>query len=88
MAGSLLVGDGVVVGRSPRHSTFLVDDKTMSREHARFFADDGSLYIEDLDTTNGTSVGGRQLQPRTPVALREGDLVELGAMRAQVSLGA
>ena len=85
MPGGLLIGDGVVVGRSPRHSTFLVDDKTMSREHARFFAEGGSLYIEDLGTTNGTQVGGRQLQPRTPVALREGDLVALGAMRAQAS---
>lgn len=87
MPGSLLVGDGVIVGRSPRRSTFLVDDKTISREHARFFAEGGSLYIEDLDTTNGTQVDGRQLQPRMPVALREGDLVELGAVRAQVSLG-
>ena len=85
MSGSLLAGDGVVVGRSPRHSTFLIDDETMSREHARFFAEGGSLFIEDLDTTNGTQIGGRQIQPRTPVALGEGELVELGAMRAQVS---
>ena len=85
MSGILLAGDGVVVGRSPRHSTFLVDDETMSREHARFFAEGGSLFIEDLDTTNGTKVGGRQIQSRTPVVLREGELVELGAMRAQVS---
>ena len=85
MSGILLAGDGVVVGRSPRHSTFLVDDETMSREHARFFAEGGSLFIEDLDTTNGTKVGGRQIQSRTPVALREEELVELGAMRAQVS---
>ena len=85
MPGSLLAGDGVVVGRSPRRSTFLVDDETMSREHARFFAEDDSLCIEDLDTTNGTQVNGRRVQPRTSTPLREGDVVELGAVRMQVA---
>ena len=85
MPGSLLAGDGVVVGRSPRHSTFLVDDETMSREHARFFAEDDSLCIEDLGTTNGTQVNGRRVQPRTSTPLREGDVVELGAVRMQVA---
>ena len=85
MPGSLLAGDGVVVGRSPRHSTFLVDDETMSREHARFFAEGDSLCIEDLGGTNGTQVNGRQVQPRTPVPIREGDIVELGAARVRVS---
>ena len=85
MPGSLLAGDGVVVGRSPRHSTFLVDDKTVSREHARFFAEDDSLCIEDLGATNGTQVNGRQIQPRTPVPIREGDVVELGAVTMRVA---
>ena len=35
--GALFETDGVVLGRSPRNSTFLIDDPTISREHARLF---------------------------------------------------
>ena len=83
--GSLLAGKGAVIGRSPRQATFLVDDKTLSREHARLFGADGVLYIEDLATTNGTRVNGRQIPSRTPVPLTEGDALELGAVKVQVA---
>ena len=82
--GSLLAREGAVIGRSPRQATFLVDDKTLSREHARLFGQDGVLYIEDLGATNGTRVNGRQIPPRTPVPLMEGDALELGAVKVQV----
>ena len=85
LPGSLLAREGVVVGRSPRHSTTLIDDKTLSREHARFFAEDGSLHLEDLGATNGTQVNGRRIPPRTPAVVAQGDLVELGAVKVQVS---
>ncbi len=81
-----MISKGVVVGRSPRNATFLIDDKTLSREHARLFEDgDGVLRIEDLDTTNGTRVNGQELRPRIAVALRDGDALELGAVKLQVA---
>ena len=63
VSGSM-IASGVVIGRSPRNAMLLIDDKTLSREHARLFeGHDGVLYIEDLGTTNGTRVNGQQLQP-------------------------
>ena len=82
--GGMLDG-GVVIGRSPRNSTFLIDDKTLSREHAKLFADRDRLCIEDLRTTNGTRVNGRDLSPNNPVAVRGGDVLELGAVRLRVT---
>ena len=82
--GSML-DDGVVIGRSPRNSTFLIDEKTLSREHAKLFADRDRLCIEDLGTTNGTKVNGRDLSPNNPVAVRDGDVLELGAVRLRVA---
>ena len=84
LPGSLLAREGAVIGRSPRQATFLVDDKTLSREHARLFGEDGVLYIEDLDTTNGTWINGRRILSRAPTLLAEGDALELGAVKLQV----
>ena len=81
-----MVMDGVVIGRSPRNATFLIDDKTLSREHARLSATEGELRVEDLDTTNGTRLSGRKVGPKTPVVLRDGDVLELGGVKLRVEL--
>ena len=83
--GGMLAGDGVVLGRSPRNATFLIDDETLSREHARLFGEDGSLYIEDLNATNGTRVNGSKLVPGRPARLGAADAVELGAVKLAVA---
>ena len=82
--GSLLSGDGAIIGRSPRNSTLLIDDRMLSREHARLFGEEDTLYIEDLDTTNGTKVNGLTLNPRTPVAIFQGDAIELGGVQVEL----
>ena len=74
-----MVSSSVVIGRSPRNATLLIDDKALSRAHARLFeGSDGALHVEDLGTTNGTRVNGRQLQPRRGEPLQRGDTVQLG----------
>ena len=78
VSGSM-IASGVVIGRSPRNAMLLIDDKTLSREHARLFeGHDGVLYIEDLGTTNGTRVNGQQLQPGQGEPLRGDDTLQLG----------
>ena len=78
VSGSM-IASGVVIGRSPRNAMLLIDDKTLSREHARLFeGHDGVLYIEDLGTTNGTRVNGQQLQPGQAEPLRGDDTLQLG----------
>ena len=83
--GSLLAGEGAVIGRSPRNATFLIDDETLSREHARVrYEPEAGLQIEDLDSTNGTRLNGRPLQPRTPTRMANEDAVELGGVKLRV----
>jgi hypothetical protein len=57
-----------------------VNDPGLSRRHAvlRRRAD-GTYVIEDLGSTNGTEVNGRQIAAGEPVALGDGDRVHLGA---------
>jgi S-DNA-T family DNA segregation ATPase FtsK/SpoIIIE len=63
-----------VIGRDPRCDIW-VDASGVSRRHARIAVGD-EVVIEDLESSNGTFVGGSQLSG--PRVLRDGDTVELG----------
>jgi len=54
-------------------------DSKVSRKHARIVRRNGSYFIEDLGSTNGTFVNrGRRLLPGSPQALNEGDEIIVG----------
>ena len=65
----------LVVGRDPA-CDIVLDNPSVSRRHARVFAADGRVYIEDLNSQNGTSVNGSPI--RMPCALRSGDCLTTG----------
>jgi len=54
----------------------------VSREHALITCEDGALYLEDLNSTNGTRINGFQLTPGRAYRLRDGDELEFGRLRA------
>jgi hypothetical protein len=53
-----------------------LDDTFVSQEQARIFAKDGSWYVEDLGSTNGTFVNEQRLA--APAMLTTGDRVRVG----------
>ena len=60
--------------------TGAADDPGLSRRHAVLRRRADATYaIEDLGSTNGTEVNGRQIAAGEPVALSDGDRVHLGA---------
>ena len=81
IAGASLLQEGVVVGRSPDQATVVIDDDTLSRRHARLFAEGGAIFIEDLGSTNGTSVNGTGVDPGRRWAVRDGDRIEMGTVQ-------
>ncbi len=56
----------------------------ISRQHAAITHHNGSLYIEDLGSTNGTRINGFQLTARRKYRLRDGDEVEFARIRTLV----
>ena len=54
----------------------------VSRRHARLSLEDGSLQIEDLGSSNGTTVNGVLI--RKPVAMEHGDCIQLHDVRLRV----
>ena len=77
LAGSeeLLLAQQLFVGRDPS-CNIVFDDPSVSRRHARVFLADGTVYLEDLGSQNGTRVNGCAIQ--MPCALRSGDELAAG----------
>jgi len=79
-AGStfLLVEGSTSIGRSPDTDVFL-DDVTVSRTHAVFERrEDGSWFVRDLGSLNGTYVNGEQVDE---TKLTTGDEVQVGKFK-------
>jgi hypothetical protein len=77
---------GLLIGRSAR-AHFVVDHDSVSRNHARFLLERGTLCLEDLDSMNGTWVDGNKVEANTPVPLLPNGIVELGKVRLRVTGG-
>ena len=76
---------GLSLGRHPELVDVTVSEQSISRRHARISVQEGELYIEDLNSRNGTSVEDVRLSPFEPVPLRYGSLVRLGDLELRVS---
>jgi hypothetical protein len=72
----------VTVGRAPGCGV-RVDDAYTSSIHARFFRRDGTVWVEDLGSTNGTWVNGERLA--SPARVDRGDLVQVGGTVFEVA---
>lgn len=66
----------VVIGRQAP-SDIVVDDPSLSRQHARFLLTEDGLLVEDLESTNGTRVDGESIQK---TLVRPGQVVEVGSV--------
>jgi tetratricopeptide (TPR) repeat protein len=67
--------DEVTLGRAPGNTVQLTE-RNVSRQHARFFPQDGTLVVEDLHSANGILLNGQKVT--APKALQDGDLLRIG----------
>jgi len=66
--------DRTTIGRRS-HNDLVIDNLAVSGEHAVLFKSGDDWYIEDLGSTNGTTING---QPIKKHLLLGGDLIEIG----------
>jgi pSer/pThr/pTyr-binding forkhead associated (FHA) protein len=69
------VNGGATMGRSD-NAEIRVDDPFASSAHARIFPRGDFMYVEDMGSTNGTYLNGRQL--RTAERLKVADVIRIG----------
>jgi hypothetical protein len=65
----------ILIGRAPE-CTLVLDDDFASSRHARIFPHQGQWFLEDLGSTNGTTLGGAPVTGNVPV--RPGVPVQIG----------
>lgn len=73
----LLMGDSYIIGSGAQNDIIVQDNPTVSRRHARIFLNDGFYYIEDIGSTNGTSVNGERLRKMEPCKLDDGARIRI-----------
>jgi pSer/pThr/pTyr-binding forkhead associated (FHA) protein len=71
---------GLTVGRRAGNDLVL-DDASVSGQHAKLTLEKGDLWVADVGSTNGTKVGGRKVER---MSLLPGDELVFGSVRAQV----
>lgn len=70
----------VAIGR--QDTDLIVEDPEVSRRHAVLRRSDGSVIVEDLDSTNGTFVNGERI--RSPIAVGPGDQIRVGQTTLEI----
>ncbi len=70
--------DDEIIGRGNK-CTLRLADKYLSIRHCRIYKSDGSFFIEDLGSTNGTFLNGDELTNEA-VELIDGDKISIGRL--------
>ncbi|MBT4494824.1 MAG: FHA domain-containing protein [Gammaproteobacteria bacterium] len=72
--------DGVIIGRNPKDSPYIINHADVSRKHARIRVMKNRVFIEDLGSTNGTSVNGQSIDDKGLVSVSSGDQIIIGSV--------
>lgn len=70
----------ITVGRDGDHAIVLADPE-VSRDHLRLERKNGSWYVTDLGSTNGTILNNSLLPPHIPFEILPDSLLEIGSYR-------
>ena len=85
--GRVIARDGGgIVGRSPFASAVVLDHPEVSRRHFRLSTQGASILIEDLGSTNGTTLDGARLEPGVAAPLRNGARLGIGGVSVTVTM--
>lgn len=77
--GSHAIRLPVLVGRSDE-AKFRVQQDSVSRKHCEFFATDDAVFVRDLESTNGTFLGGERIASAVATAVPPGAELRIGGI--------
>ncbi len=67
-----------VIGKKKDEVDYALEDRSVSRIHARILEENGCVYLEDLNSTNGTFKNGLRMQPYERRRLERDDELRFG----------
>ena len=68
--------DSSIIGKSET-SDIVINNRYVSRRHARITRENGKFYIEDLGSTNKTYINGNKIPVNEKIPIEVGDLITL-----------
>jgi len=80
----------VVFGRSEEKASIILDlspDQRVSRMHGRIWEEDGSYWVEDLNSSRGTRLNGVEIKGRGKQQLHPDDAIVAGQTTLKIDLG-
>ncbi|MFI3200064.1 MAG: DUF6382 domain-containing protein [Eubacteriales bacterium] len=69
-----------IIGKAKGHADIVIKDESISRIHARITEKENKLYIQDLNSTNGTYKNGIILETNEEVLLEVKDEIQIGGV--------
>lgn len=69
------------IGKLKEEADYVLKDNSVSRLHARFYRENKSIYLVDLNSTNGTYKNGFRIPANEKILLEEGDEIIFGKVR-------
>jgi len=75
------VREGISIGRQ-EGNTIRLNERNVSRRHARFVREAVGIYAEDLDSYNGVWINGDRIKGRQE--LHDGDTVRVGDFQLEL----
>lgn len=72
-----ITANDIVIGRSVESQVY-IDDKSLSRSHAKFAVNNAEISIIDLGSTNKTIVNGQVVPPLASCLLKNNDQIKTG----------
>lgn len=70
-----------LIGKDKTMADHTIADASVSRMHARFFEEGETLWMQDLNSTNGTYHNGLRLRPNEKISLEPEDEIGFGKTR-------
>jgi len=70
--------DALVIGKRKGEADVVLEDMSISRMHAKIIKEGNDIYLEDLNSTNGTFKNGLRLKPYERRKLESEDEIMLG----------
>lgn len=74
----------VTVGKMQSSVQMVIEDASISRLHARFRKQGNTIYLQDLDSTNGTYINEKQLAIGEENIIKRGDEIQFGKIIVNV----
>lgn len=79
---SIKIDQDMLVGRH-QDANILLQSAEISRRHAAFLLKETALYVQDLNSSNGTFVNGERISVET--ALKSGDVLAFASLQFEVA---